>query len=912
MNAKTNSRIYYFCPDIRIQSAGIRRLYRHVDLLRRAGFKAHILHQHDGFQRRDLPGVPVGYLDRQGFDAHDILVIPEGCPTVMAAVKDHSVRRFVIALNWDYVFKSLPAGVDWRAFNIERVLTVSPVIAEMITWSMGLPTHVLGSSIDHGLYFVDDRAKKPCIVFISRKSAQVDVLKRLLGSRNPDFIRKIQWLGLDGLAETTYAARIREASIFLNLSGAEGHPTSCLEAMASGTLVAGYDSVGGRELLRGSGPDQNCLLAPMGDYVSLAYALEPVLKGLLREGRLVQSRPLLASALQTAEGFTPEAEYAALISFWRAICVNQAAAPHPSGPVRMPMTEAPPDHRQPTLPGLEAFSGIESELSSQGLHALACWLDGARHDDAALEYYQKALDADPGLAEAHYNMGLILQQMGQYERGLSCFQKALACNPAFAPARWLYLLSLPRLYDTPEQIDQMRRRFTRNLDELVDSVKLATPFQIQYALQGIRTATNFYLQYQGRDDLELQKKYGRLVQAVMSARYPQWAHRPAAPATLPAEPIRIGYVSSFMCRHTVGSFLAGWLENHDHAAFRIHCYHVGDKIDDLTAHFRRISHDFHHFAGDVEAAAARIAADRLHILVYSDIGMNTETLQLAALRLAPVQCKGWGHPVTTGLPTIDYYLSSDLMEPGRAQQYYSETLVRLPNLALCYHPPQMPSAPLTRKALGIPEDRFIFLSPQSLFKYLPQHDEVYPLIARQADRACFVFISHQSPYVTRRFRERLHRAFARYGLDADRFCCFSPRLHADGFLSLNLAADVLLDTFDWSGGKTTLEALSSGLPVVTCPGRFMRGRHAYAMLTRMGLSETIARDRSEYCQIAVRLAIDGPYHESVRARFKTHRQRLYHDKEFISALEDFYRSLVGPQAHPAPAEGRPASASVDA
>jgi predicted O-linked N-acetylglucosamine transferase (SPINDLY family) len=268
------------------------------------------------------------------------------------------------------------------------------------------------------------------------------------------------------------------------------------------------------------------------------------------------------------------------------------------------------------------------------------------------------------------------------------------------------------------------------------------------------------------------------------------------------------------------------------------------------------------------------------------------TLQLAALRLAPIQCKGWGHPVTTGLPTIDYYLSSDLMEPDNAAGYYSESLVRLPNLALCYRPPKLPEKPKTRQALRIPDHRFVYLSTQSIFKYLPQHDDIYPKIAAAVPQACFVFISNESESATARFRSRLKKAFLHYGLDADQFCCFSKRLNFEDFLGLNTAADVLLDSLEWSGGKTTLEALSCGLPVVTLPGRFMRGRHAYAMLRMMGWDDTIADDKDGYCAIAIRLAKEPLFLSQTKAFITRNRFKLYHDHSFINALESFYRSAI--------------------
>jgi predicted O-linked N-acetylglucosamine transferase (SPINDLY family) len=232
------------------------------------------------------------------------------------------------------------------------------------------------------------------------------------------------------------------------------------------------------------------------------------------------------------------------------------------------------------------------------------------------------------------------------------------------------------------------------------------------------------------------------------------------------------------------------------------------------------------------------------------------------------------------------------MEPSQADQYYSESLVRLPNLALCYRKPQLPEHPKTSRELGIPLNRFVYLSTQSIFKYLPQHDDLFVHIARQVPKALFVFISNQSAFATERFRHRLRAAFDAYNLEADHFCHIVPRLNFSDFLSLNMAADVLLDTLEWSGGKTTLEALSCSVPVVTSPGRFMRGRHAYAMLKRIGLPETIGSDKASYIRIAVRLAHDPSFYADVKSKLKRGCHNLYDDHDFINQLEMFYKSVV--------------------
>ena len=310
------SRIFYFCPDLVIKSGGVRRLYRHVDILVRNGLPAAILHAKKDFILPDQPRVPVRYLENQGaLKKNDIIVIPEGFPSAMLRLKDLPIRRFVIALSWSYIFSTLPDRMDWRDFNIERVLVVSPVIGEMISWSMGLPTHVIDFSINPDLYHYRPEIKTRKIVYIQNKAQDIDAFRRLLAARNPDYVNKFEWMALKDLNEADYAAQIREASIFLNLSTAEGLLNSCFEAMSAGCIIAGFNSVGGQDVLLGQGKGQNSILAPNGDYVSLAYRIEPLLKDLLDNNRQPWD-PIIQSGIKGIAHHTPAAEEKSVVDFW--------------------------------------------------------------------------------------------------------------------------------------------------------------------------------------------------------------------------------------------------------------------------------------------------------------------------------------------------------------------------------------------------------------------------------------------------------------------------------------------------------------------------------------------------------------------------------------------------------------------
>ena len=266
-------------------------------------------------------------------------------------------------------------------------------------------------------------------------------------------------------------------------------------------------------------------------------------------------------------------------------------------------------------------------------------------------------------------------------------------------------------------------------------------------------------------------------------------------------------------------------------------------------------------------------------------GMSPISAKLAAQRLAPVQCTTWGHPETSGFPTLDYFLSNDLMEPSDAQEHYCEKLIRLPNLSVYCEPIEPPALASERAALGMRPSACVYWCAQSLFKYLPQHDPVFPRIAREAGDCQFVFF--EFPGVTDLFRVRLVRAFSQFGLRAEDYCPILPRLEPGHFLAATGLSDVFLDSIGFSGCNTTLDALVYDLPIVTLRGDLMRGRQSAAMLDMMGMAATVCELIEEYVELAVGLARDVAWRAEVKRTIAANKRAIYRDRTCIAALEEF-------------------------
>jgi predicted O-linked N-acetylglucosamine transferase (SPINDLY family) len=233
------------------------------------------------------------------------------------------------------------------------------------------------------------------------------------------------------------------------------------------------------------------------------------------------------------------------------------------------------------------------------------------------------------------------------------------------------------------------------------------------------------------------------------------------------------------------------------------------------------------------------------------------------------------------------------MEPPEADAHYTETLVRLPNLSIYCEPGEIAPVPLERSQIGLRPGATVYWCSQSVFKYLPQHDDIFPRIAREAGDCQFVFLETQlGRHIADLFLERLGRAFAAYGLDAKRHCVVRPYLSPGEFQGTMACCDVFLDSVGWSGCNSTLESLARDLPIVTLRGGLMRGRHTAAILGMMGLSETVAERIEDYIALAVRMARDPAWREAQRRQIAENKHRVWRDRACIDALEDFLEGAV--------------------
>jgi protein O-GlcNAc transferase len=467
------------------------------------------------------------------------------------------------------------------------------------------------------------------------------------------------------------------------------------------------------------------------------------------------------------------------------------------------------ERRMPEALQLLQKAGAARPLSAESWNHLGNALQDAGRQEEALEQYRRAAIADPKFGPALQNLGYVLVAQGHTDEGVAFLRQAQQVQPADVN-HVLIATALPVVYESLGDLRKRRERLVRGVQKLADE-------ELSIDTTNTLVPTNFFAAYQGENDRDLNANLGRIYRGVDLCKGGRVDHAGSR--------LRIGFLSAYFRDHTIGRLNLGRVQHLPREQFEVVVLSVGHHEDEMAQAFRKAADKYVVVPREVAKARQLIADQKLDILFFTDVGMDALTYTLAFSRMAPVQCATWGHPVTTGSPMMDYFLSSELLETPDADSHYTEKLLRLPSLGTYYYRPHLTGPAKKRSDFGLSAERHLYVCPQTLFKLHPEFDSVLAEILRRDKHGQLVLIEGRTANWTRLVQARLARAMPDV---VDRIQWLAPLANQD-YLQLLAMADVVLDPPHFGGGNSSYESLAVGTPVVTLPGRYLRSRITQAL-----------------------------------------------------------------------------------
>lgn len=517
-------------------------------------------------------------------------------------------------------------------------------------------------------------------------------------------------------------------------------------------------------------------------------------------------------------------------------------------------------------------------------HALLgnIYADAARLDEAQT-HREKAAAQAPNNAAYHAALGDIRLLCGDVHDAVAAYDRACAIAPTDG-LRVRRALAMPVVAESADALAAARARVEAEIAKLEQSgLSIADP---------VREVAKTYFQFgaQGIDDRPFLERLARLYLAACPSLAYEAEHCRAAPQPREGH-LQVGFVSPYLRDHTLGRLLGPIIERLNRERIEVTVAGFGPPADDMA---RRIASSADRriiLPRDLAGAREALADARLDVIVYAGIGMDPLLYFLAFARLAPLQCTGWGYPITSGIPAMDVFLSSALVETAEADAHYSEALERMPSLGTYYRRPAIPKLDRhdAARQAGLDPSRHIYLYPYNPFRFPPEFDPVIEELLGRDPRAEIAMLEGPS----RRHRALLEQRLARTAPQSRGRLRFLARRPYQDFLALYPAADVVLDPFVFSGGNTSFEAFAAGAPIVTLPGPLRRSRLTYAMYRRMRFTECVAKDTDDYVAKAVAIATTPDLRRVLSREVGQRSAVLYEDGQAVSDYEAFFLRHAG-------------------
>jgi len=541
---------------------------------------------------------------------------------------------------------------------------------------------------------------------------------------------------------------------------------------------------------------------------------------------------------------------------------------------------------------LNLNSAIEIDINCVNAYYNRCltFIEMKLFDEALIDI-DKVIELDSYNAEYFYIKGNIQKELFLLRQAEKSYLKSFSLNKNFkSKIALIFLYSLP-VYSNKEDYFKIRSNIINGLEEL--KINISSDYFKNYISLHLDVGLSppFYLSYQEINNKELLVKNAELYSLAMKSLNNKFLSRNIFINN--SKKIKIGIVGEQIRDHAVyATITRGIIENINKNYFEIYIFHLGKNKDNQT--FESTKH-IHKYIGNkfsIDDWCNSIIECHLDIIFYPEIGMDTLTIQLATLRLAPIQMVSWGHPETTGLKSIDYFLSSELFEPIESRSNYSEKLVKLSNLG-CYYKklnllPTKPNIDLTFM------EQPILLCAGTLYKYNQNDDDIFIQIIHKLKKCKFIFFDQQKNW-TNQFKLRLNKLFESNKLNIDEYVIFLPWLKPSDFFWLLKNTTVYLDSKGFSGFNTAMQAIECATPIVAYDGLFLRGRLASGILKRLNLHELITNTKDEYVNLVVKVASDNSYRKKIIDLINKNRDIVFEDLQPIRDLENLFIDLCRAQ-----------------
>ena len=445
-------------------------------------------------------------------------------------------------------------------------------------------------------------------------------------------------------------------------------------------------------------------------------------------------------------------------------------------------------------------------------------------------------------------------------------------------------LLIPMIKNDTDEIIKFRSNIDKFIEEILNNQNDYN-FNIN---DHLIKPPQFGLSYDQFDNLEINKKCVTLFRKIYPELNEIYLHKNA-----PSSKIKLGFISEYFTDHTIGKLFKGIILKIDKKKFEVFVFHSeqtkkGSILDELiNAENKGIIKNIF-LPKDFKQKQISILDKKLDILFYAEIGLSLQLYFLSYIRLAKYQVTSWGHPETTGNDSIDYFISSKLIESENSNKNFSEKLICSESLPMFYYKPKVKNILDVEKISKIN----LYSCPQTLFKLHPDFDKIIEGIQKRDKNSIFYFIKDSNKALNNIFINRLKKNIK---INIDRIHLLET-MNWEEYINHCGRASVLLDPLYYGAGNSFYESMFYGTPTITMPTNYTKSRLVLGAYNQMEISNMkfnpIVKTIDDYINSAVEIA-NSKNLIDIKHQFKSKAEmKLYENEKSISDLEYVLNKIV--------------------